>query len=127
MNVVQPLGTRGEVNLISPLTLENIADAIIEGGLASRDEIEATIAELYRFAPRPQNSNGATARYSGLGASDLLLESPWQTIGQSLGQAEVRRLSPRTRSGPPALAMARLRNLARKARVFFELFDSRLR
>ena len=38
MNVVQPSGLEGEVKLISPLTMENIADAVIAGcaGMADR-------------------------------------------------------------------------------------------
>src|SRR5712672_2898110 len=35
MNVVQPAGTTGEVKLISPLTMEAIADAVMTEGLAS--------------------------------------------------------------------------------------------
>jgi len=35
LTVVQPIGTVGEVKLISPLTLENIADAVLEDGLAT--------------------------------------------------------------------------------------------
>lgn len=53
MNVVQPAGTTGEVKLISPLTMENIADAVIDEGLASRDEIDRLVTELYEFARAP--------------------------------------------------------------------------
>jgi hypothetical protein len=55
VNVVQPTGMtpeghEGDVKLVSPLTLENIADSAIAEGLATRDEIEAVLDELYRLA-----------------------------------------------------------------------------
>jgi SAM-dependent methyltransferase len=53
VNVVQPAGSTGEVKLISPLTMANIADAVLAEGLASKAEIDATVAELYEFAKSP--------------------------------------------------------------------------
>jgi SAM-dependent methyltransferase len=53
MNVVQPAGADGEVKLITPITMENIADAVIAEGLASRAEIDGIVAELYEFARTP--------------------------------------------------------------------------
>jgi len=50
-----------EVKLISPLTMENIADAVIAEGLASAEEIEHIVAELYAFADTP-GSLGSTPR-----------------------------------------------------------------
>jgi hypothetical protein len=55
VQVVQPAGLRpegheGDVKLVSPLTLENIADAALAENLASREEIDATVDELYRLA-----------------------------------------------------------------------------
>jgi hypothetical protein len=55
LGVVQPAGmTRegheGDVKLVSPLTLENIADAVIAEGLAERAEIDALADQLYRLA-----------------------------------------------------------------------------
>lgn len=50
MNVVQPAGTEGEVKLLNPLTMENIEDAVLAEGLASRAEIDKIVAELYEFA-----------------------------------------------------------------------------
>lgn len=52
MNVVQPAGTDGEVKLISALTMENIADAVIAEGLATREDADGIIDELYAFARR---------------------------------------------------------------------------
>jgi SAM-dependent methyltransferase len=58
LTVVQPIGTRGEVKLISPLTMENIADAVLKDGLASREEIEVVVRELYEFAEDPRTVAG---------------------------------------------------------------------
>jgi SAM-dependent methyltransferase len=58
MTIVQPAGTRGEAKLLNPLTLENIADAIIADGLAGRDEIDRLAAEMYAFAADPHTITG---------------------------------------------------------------------
>jgi ubiquinone/menaquinone biosynthesis C-methylase UbiE len=50
MQVAQPAGLRGEVKLVAAITMEAIADAVMAGGLATRERIEATVAELYRLA-----------------------------------------------------------------------------
>jgi hypothetical protein len=54
MHVVQPAGMEGDVKLINPITLENIADSVVEDGLASRDEVTELIANLYKFARAPR-------------------------------------------------------------------------
>ena len=53
MSVAQPAGLDGEVKLISPLTMENIADAVIAEGLATRAEIDQIVDELYVDARTP--------------------------------------------------------------------------
>jgi hypothetical protein len=53
MNVVQPAGREGEVKLLTPITMENIADAVMAEGLASRKEIDQIVASLYEFAQDP--------------------------------------------------------------------------
>jgi len=53
MNVVQPAGTEGDVKLMSPLTMENVADAVIAEGLATSEEIDCIVAELYAYARTP--------------------------------------------------------------------------
>jgi SAM-dependent methyltransferase len=55
VNVVQPAGMtpdghEGDVKLVTPLTLESIADSSIAEGLATRTEIDAVLDELYRLA-----------------------------------------------------------------------------
>jgi len=56
--VVQPIGTRGEAKLMNPLTMENIADAALTDGLATREEIDRIVSELYEFAADPQTITG---------------------------------------------------------------------
>jgi len=50
MHVVQPAGIEGEVKLIAPITMENIADSVLAHGLASRQEIDRVVDELYVVA-----------------------------------------------------------------------------
>jgi SAM-dependent methyltransferase len=58
VSVVQPIGTAGEVKLINPLTMENIADAVLEDGLATRAEIDEIVRQLYEFAADPNTVAG---------------------------------------------------------------------
>ena len=58
MHVVQPMAIQGDEKLINPITLENIADAILQDGLATRQEIDALIHELYAFAADPRTVAG---------------------------------------------------------------------
>jgi hypothetical protein len=39
MNVVPLAGMEGDVDLIAPITMENIADVVLADDLASRDEV----------------------------------------------------------------------------------------
>lgn len=50
VSVVQPIGTHGEVKLINPLTMENIAETVLADGLATSGEIDDVVRELYDFA-----------------------------------------------------------------------------
>ena|SRR5215469_2395943 len=54
IGVVQHAGMSGDAKLISPVTLENIADAAVAEGVASRAEVEKLVAELYDFARDPK-------------------------------------------------------------------------
>ncbi len=49
-NVVQPAGIDGDVKLIFPVTMENIADSVVADGIAERSEVDRVIAELYELA-----------------------------------------------------------------------------
>ena len=50
MHVVQPAGIAGEVKLATPITMENIAGAVLVAGLASQKEIDELVTELYAYA-----------------------------------------------------------------------------
>jgi hypothetical protein len=50
MNVVQPAGIDGEVKLINPITMENIADCVLAEGLATRTEVDQVILDLYELS-----------------------------------------------------------------------------
>jgi SAM-dependent methyltransferase len=58
LTVVQPVGTIGEVKLVNSLTMENIAEAVLQDSLASREEIDAVVQELYAFAANPRTVAG---------------------------------------------------------------------
>ena len=59
VRVVQPMALAGDPKLLTPLTMENIAGAVIEDGLASSDEIAEIVAALYAFAADPDTLAGA--------------------------------------------------------------------
>jgi hypothetical protein len=52
-NVVQPSGTSGEVKLVTPLTMENIADSAVQEDLIASDDVSQLVAELYEYANTP--------------------------------------------------------------------------
>jgi hypothetical protein len=58
LSVVQPMAMEGETKLISALTLENIAGAVLEDGLASATEIADLVGELRAFAADPTTLAG---------------------------------------------------------------------
>ena len=55
VHVGQPVGFDHDVKLLSPLTLENIADAVLALDLATRDELDALVDALYAFAGEPSS------------------------------------------------------------------------
>lgn len=58
MAVVQPVGFAGEVKLINPLTMENIADVVLQENLATREEISDLVQGLYDWAADPETVAG---------------------------------------------------------------------
>jgi SAM-dependent methyltransferase len=56
--VVQPIGTEGEVKLLNPITMENIAGTVLNDGLATREEIDEIVRELFEFAADPKTVAG---------------------------------------------------------------------
>jgi SAM-dependent methyltransferase len=57
--VVQPVACEGEAKLLNALTMESIADAVVEDKLASREEIDSIVRELYDYAANPATIAGA--------------------------------------------------------------------
>lgn len=55
---VQPLGLTGNVKLISPITVENITEAVVGAGLATAEEMTALAQELYADAADPTTLAG---------------------------------------------------------------------
>jgi SAM-dependent methyltransferase len=59
MNVIHPAGVEGEVKLMTPVTMENIAGAVVSAGLASQNEVKNIADALYAFARTPGTVSGA--------------------------------------------------------------------
>jgi SAM-dependent methyltransferase len=53
LNVVQPAAVDGEAKLITPITMQNVADAVVAEGLMTQAEVDALSQELYDFARTP--------------------------------------------------------------------------
>ena len=58
VQVVQPVSLEGESKLITPITMENIVEPLLEDGMATRDEIDRITDALYRFAADPTTLAG---------------------------------------------------------------------
>jgi hypothetical protein len=58
VSVAQPMGLDGDAKVMSALTLEAIAGAVLADGLATRDEIDALARELYALAADPRTLAG---------------------------------------------------------------------
>ena len=52
-DLVQPFGRAGSAKQTVRLTLAAIADSVVAGGIAGRDEVEATLREVERFTAAP--------------------------------------------------------------------------
>lgn len=58
MKLVQPVALEGGIKLLQCVTLEYIADAVLEDGLITEEELRRTIEELYAFARDPRTMLG---------------------------------------------------------------------
>ncbi len=58
MNVVHPAGAEGEVKLMTPITMENIAGNVVAAGLTSETEAKEIVDALYAFARMPGTVSG---------------------------------------------------------------------
>ena len=67
MRLVQPAALEGGVKRLTCVTLESIADAVVEAGLASRDEVRATLEELRAFAADPRTVLGGPRVFQAWG------------------------------------------------------------
>jgi len=76
MTIVQPAGIEGDVKFMTAVTLENIADAVLEDGLASRQEIDGLIQELTRFAENPRTVAGLPRIVQAWGRRPAKMERP---------------------------------------------------
>jgi SAM-dependent methyltransferase len=52
--VTQPSDIVGEVKLLSALSMENVADAVLADGLANRDEVERLVVALHEIVHDPR-------------------------------------------------------------------------
>jgi hypothetical protein len=52
MHIVQPSGFEGEVKSLVPMTMDAISGSVVQAGLATEQEVAATVAELEAFAER---------------------------------------------------------------------------
>jgi SAM-dependent methyltransferase len=67
MRLVHPAALEGGVKLLTCVTLESIADAVVEERLASEDEIHGTLEELYAFARDPHTVLGGPRVFEAWG------------------------------------------------------------
>jgi SAM-dependent methyltransferase len=70
VHLVQPTGMEGDVKLISALTLENIAGAVLHDGLASQQEIDDLVQALAAFAADPLTLTGMPRVFQVWGRRD---------------------------------------------------------
>jgi SAM-dependent methyltransferase len=61
MNVVQPAGFSGEVKVVAPITMEMVADAMVAADVATSEEVDRTIDELYAFANTGESCRASRA------------------------------------------------------------------
>lgn len=74
LHIAQPMSTHGDAKLINPLTVENIAPAVLADGLASEQELMALIDELYAFAANPRTIAGVVRGVQAWG---------WRAVGDT--------------------------------------------
>ncbi len=67
MKLVHPAALEGGIKLLTCVTLENIAEAVIKDGLVTEDELRATIEELYAFARNPHTVLGGPRIFQAWG------------------------------------------------------------
>jgi SAM-dependent methyltransferase len=68
-SVVQHVSMRGEAKLLNPLTMQNIASTVLADGLATPDEIDRLVDDLYAFAADPNTLAGTPRVVQSWGCS----------------------------------------------------------
>ena len=58
VSIVQPVALRGDAKRLNPLTMANIADAVIQDGLTSSDDVDRLVTELSAYAEDPSTLAG---------------------------------------------------------------------
>jgi hypothetical protein len=58
VTISQDCGLEGDAKLIPPLTLARIKDAVVGEGVATAQEVEEALAELYEYASDPTTVMG---------------------------------------------------------------------
>jgi hypothetical protein len=96
--IVQPAGMRGEVKLMNPLTMENIADAVMQDGLATREDIDE-IVRSYTFAADREPIVPRVVQAGGRPCVVVAAAGPWRftTCAGSSGCGPSSRLDAATR------------------------------
>jgi len=69
MKLVHPAALVGGIKLLTCITLESIAEAVLQDGLTTEDELRTTIAELYAFARDPHTVLGGPRVFQAWGRS----------------------------------------------------------
>src|SRR5262245_16345866 len=67
INLAHPVALEGGIKLLACVTLESIADAVLGDGLATGEELEHTIDELYAFARDPHTVLGGPRVFQAWG------------------------------------------------------------
>lgn len=69
MKLYQPAAMVGGIKLLSCVTLEKIADSVLQGNLATEEQLRATIEEVYAFARDPHTIIGGPRVFQAWGRS----------------------------------------------------------
>jgi ubiquinone/menaquinone biosynthesis C-methylase UbiE len=71
MRLHHPTALQGGIKLLTCVTLENIAEAVLKDGLTSENEFRETLEELYAFARDPHTVMGGPRVFQAWGRSGM--------------------------------------------------------
>lgn len=72
MKLFQPVALLGGIKLLTCVTLERIAEAVLQDDLATEEELRQTIEELYAFARDPHTVLGGPRVFQAWGRNKIL-------------------------------------------------------